>query len=50
MPSSEDSPPKEGGEEPGGDGGIPHPPAPRIDASTGLVILSPKVFLGRPMP
>jgi hypothetical protein len=49
LPSSKDPPPEEGGEEPGGYGGIPDPPATRISASAGLVILPPKGFPGRPM-
>jgi hypothetical protein len=44
LPSSEDSPPEEDGDESGGEGGIPDPPAPRIGISVGLVVFSPNGF------
>ena len=49
LPSSEDPPPEECGEEPGGYGGILDRLAVRISASARLVILPPKGFPGRPM-
>jgi hypothetical protein len=50
FPLSEDSPPEEDGDEPGGEGGIPDPPAPRIGVSVGSVVILPKGFSGRPVP
>jgi hypothetical protein len=50
FPSSKDSPPKEDGEESGGDGGIPGPLAPGISVLVGLVVFPPKGFWGKPVP
>ena len=50
LPSSDNSPPKEDGDEPGGEGGIPDPPAPRVGVSVGLIVSSPRGFKSRPVP
>jgi hypothetical protein len=50
LPLSEDSPPKEDGDESGGEGGILDHLAPRIGVSLGLVVCPPNGFGRRPMP
>jgi len=47
---SEESPPEEDGEEPGGDGGIPDPLTLGISVSAGLIVFPPRGFSGRPVP